>query len=758
MTRPHVPPAPPRPPAPQSRGLRRQDGPGERSVASTLARLLQLTSDAVLVFDRYGRVTLANDEALALFGREGTLVGLDVRELLADVEVPEPSGERPEFDVSDLAFPVDGTRAVVTCLRPDGRYVPMLVRCEPVGSPANGYLLVAHHANAREAQAREYERELLDLRRANHRLSGALDIVLATIDSQDVRTLFSRVLDKIAQTMEADGTIVYLAHQDGFHLRGLSKGLSDAHVARFMRYDRTLERLIAQGGGAVRLQVRPPSPSALRAGRLASREVLVEDTQEVLRLRAEQVPPFSSYVFVPVWFDGGIVSVIEVGWHRMRSIQRDDAQLLDSVAHYLSVQLVGAFSELRMQRQEHLAQLASELREELMAAPVEGGTTGMRARLGAVMDRAAEALEARAARVHVNAHQRVVVADLPHMGSRSLPVDVDDLVAGAVDADGVAAVPLALEGELANLLRELGEPCVGAVVDMGWVSGHRMAYLVLRPDGAEPLEQAELDFLRRLAADGRRIGLGEEAREQDKRISQALQAGMRNELQHVDGITAQDVYCSATEDAFVGGDFYDLIRLPDRRACVIMGDVSGKGVEAASVASAVKTALGAYAWEGLAPADMVRTLNEFLMGFSRIETFATLFVGLVDLAAGTITYCSAGHPPALLMGHEGVQMSILDVQSGVVGAFHDMVYQDGVVGIEEGDVLILYTDGTTEARSPSGDFFGEQGLRDMVMRESGEGKDFDGFLERLLATLERFCGGSLNDDVSMVALRFDVVG
>ncbi len=70
-----------------------------------------------------------------------------------------------------------------------------------------------------------------------------------------------------------------------------------------------------------------------------------------------------------------------------------------------------------------------------------------------------------------------------------------------------------------------------------------------------------------------------------KRISQALMTGMKNELQHVDGIDAQGIYSSATAEAFVGGDFYSLVRLSGRRTCIIMGDVSGKGIEAASVSS-----------------------------------------------------------------------------------------------------------------------------------------------------------------------------
>ena len=118
----------------------------------------------------------------------------------------------------------------------------------------------------------------------------------------------------------------------------------------------------------------------------------------------------------------------------------------------------------------------------------------------------------------------------------------------------------------------------------------------MRAPDKEPIDDAEFDLLRRIAIDVRQEVEAGERRNKDTRIAQALQSGMKSELQEVEGITAHALYSSATAAALVGGDFYDLIRLPNRRACVILGDVSGKGVEAASVSAAVRTALGAYAW------------------------------------------------------------------------------------------------------------------------------------------------------------------
>ena len=734
------------------RGLsRRVEGIGEGSVVGTLSKLLQLSCEAILVFDGTGRVLLANDEATELFPVPDALVGSDIRLLFPSGDA---DGALGPFSVAALPFPTDGTAARVPCASASGRPVEVRVRCDAVRAPGETYLLLALPVDEGALPGRETERALQDLRRANHRLSGTLNIVLDTIDADDLQGLFGRVLEELTETMEADGTLVYLSEADGFRLRGVSSSLLGERMARFMPFGRSIERVAVRDGRTVRLRVVAPSPDALRQGRLTTREVVSEETREVLRVRSSMLPPFTSFMVVPVWFGGHVIAIIEVGWRRLHPLLKEDARLLDSVAHYLSVQLASAFTALRSQRADQLASLETELREELLDAATQGTDEGALKHMESVLREAADELEAALVWVSDGAERGPVVAVLPLNGPRELSEDLDAL-AVPHERDGVAVAPVPPESSLSCELRDLGEPCVGALLDFGELAGVRRRALLLRPDGAEPLDELETEFLFDLVSDVRDIARGEEAREQDKRISQALQTGMRNELQEVEGITAQAVYSSATATASVGGDFYDLIRLPGRRACVIMGDVSGKGVEAASVSAAVKTALGAYAWEGLTPARMVRSLNEFLLGFSRLETFATLFVGVIDLTDATIRYCSAGHPPALMVSADASEISTLDVQSGVVGAFHDIVYQDGVTRFSPGDVLLLYTDGTTEARDPSGAFFGEEGLHEAVMRESEGEKPFEGFVGRLLATLDAFTGNRLDDDVAMVALRFD---
>ena len=747
--------------------VRRVEGVVDGTVAATLSQLLRLTSDAVIVFNMEGMVLLANEEAESLFAKEdGTIAGLDVRFLFTPAN--QENLQKPFF-VESLPFAIDGSTSMVAAPAQDGTSQVLSVRADYVGAPTQAIVLTASKLRDMASPMHDDERMVLDLRRANKRLSGALQIVLDTLDSEDMGQLIERVLEELSETVEADGALIYLAEQDGYHLHGATESLRSASLDRIPRYfafNSSLERLTFYSEHALRLHTMPLNSSALKQGRVKKRNLVNEETREVITVDASHLPPFTSFLVVPVWFGGHIVALIEVGWERKRALLVEDARLLDSIANYLSVQLVGALSAMRTQRRDTLREALARVRQGLFHSAAEGEKISGE-RLQQVMRSVGTDLDAQVFSVdccevtgnitlHVlGAEQAATVVDGAQDGGNqiALPSTVEGLKTG----EGEASVKeVELESELSRALAAQGLPCKGAVLFLGKFAGEQHTWLFLREENAEPLSDIELDFLDRVMLLVHSLAVGAEENQQNKHISQALQSGMKNELQQVEGISAEGIYSSATADAFVGGDFYSMIKLPGRRACIIMGDVSGKGIEAASISSAVKTALSAYAWEGRTPARMVATLNEFLLGFSRVETFATLFVGIVDLATSSLTYCSAGHPPAILVSAQSGDAELLDVQSGVVGAFHDMEYKNGTVRLHEGDILLLYTDGTTEARSPEGAFFGETGLRDMIMNEVPQG--FDGLLNRFLSTLDRYTGRRLDDDVAMVALRFDELG
>ena len=752
--------------------VRRVEGVVDGTVAATLSQLLRLTSDAVIVFNMEGTVLLANEEAESLFAKvNDTIAGLDVRFLFTPAN--QENLQKPFF-VESLPFAIDGSTSMVAAPAQDGTSQVLSVRADYVGAPTQAIVLTASKLRDMASPMHDDERMVLDLRRANRRLSGALQIVLDTLDSEDMGQLIERVLEELSETVEADGALIYLAEQDGYHLHGATESLRSASLDRIPRYfafNSSLERLTFYSEHALRLHTMPLNSSTLKQGRVKKRNLVNEETREVITVDASHLPPFTSFLVVPVWFGGHIVALIEVGWERKRALLVEDARLLDSIANYLSVQLVGALSAMRTQRRDTLREALARVRQGLLHSAAEGEKISGE-RLQQVMRSVGTDLNAQVFSVdccevtgnitlHALGAEQAFgdaqdgVQDSAQDGGNqiALPSTVEGLKTG----EGEASVKeVELESELSRALAAQGLPCKGAVLFLGKFAGEQHTWLFLREENAEPLSDIELDFLDRVMLLVHSLAVGAEESQQNKHISQALQSGMKNELQQVEGISAEGIYSSATADAFVGGDFYSMIKLPGRRACIIMGDVSGKGIEAASISSAVKTALSAYAWEGRTPARMVATLNEFLLGFSRVETFATLFVGIVDLAASSLTYCSAGHPPAILVSAQSGDAELLDVQSGVVGAFHDMEYKNGTVRLHEGDILLLYTDGTTEARSPEGAFFGETGLRDMIMNEVPQG--FDGLLNRFLSTLDRYTGRRLDDDVAMVALRFDELG
>lgn len=654
------------------------------------------------------------------------------------------------------------------------------------------YLLIGRCLDPDQYMSANYNHVLGELGRANKRLAGTLQIVLRSLDAKDTNTLLARVLALISETMDATSSLCYLHEDNMLHLAGAYPSAADAGGAAGVSADApnadtasaspsphahpapallsvgaedALRALYFGSGKSLRLRILPTRRTSDFPSSNDLCEVLNVDTHEIFLIPRHLLPHFESFMSVPVWYGDEVIALIQVGYNTYRHMQKEDADLLDSVAKYLSLQLIGAISAEKAKRNHELNEFCTALREEMLSAPrlSEALLHRLCARAGHVLgaevvfvhsepDGASTA--ALAASAHAAAH---AATNAPAFIARGraiadVPFPLLDFLPLRSLSNRLLITTFSLKDPLGLWLEKFGIMATGVLVDLGFVGKVRYGCVLYRLLDRPRFSAHEVDFIQHFAQNIRDISKSAHAQAQDRHIAQALQTGMSNVLQEVPGIQAQGIYSSATEAADVGGDFYDLVRLPGARACVIMGDVSGKGVEAASVSAAVKTALAAYAWQGLAPSAMVSLLNEFLLGFSRLETFATLFVGVCDLRAHTLKYCQAGHPPALLMRARTGDIVPLSVQSGVVGAFHDMRYVDGTAALEEGDVLMLYTDGTTEARAQDGSFFGEEGLCDALVREYN-GR-FDGLLARLLKTLDEFTAQNLKDDVAMVALQF----
>ena len=220
---------------------------------------------------------------------------------------------------------------------------------------------------------------------------------------------------------------------------------------------------------------------------------------------------------------------------------------------------------------------------------------------------------------------------------------------------------------------------------------------------------AQVDFANKL---GPSISLSlENARlyRAEQNIANTLQEALLSIPQRVGGIEFGHLYRSATEAAIVGGDFYDLFELEQGRVGTVIGDVSGKGIGAASLTALVRNTLRAYALEGHSPALVMAKTNDAVAGASSPKSpFITVFFGILDVETGHLTYCSAGHPPALIKRRTG-KAELLVTNSPFIGAFVGLSYIDDEITLDKGDSLILYTDGVIEARC-DGEFFGEERL------------------------------------------------
>jgi anti-sigma regulatory factor (Ser/Thr protein kinase) len=201
----------------------------------------------------------------------------------------------------------------------------------------------------------------------------------------------------------------------------------------------------------------------------------------------------------------------------------------------------------------------------------------------------------------------------------------------------------------------------------------------------------------------------------------------------------------------VGGDWYDVINLPDGTVGLAMGDVVGKGVPAASLMGQLRNGLRACARDGRPPAEILNLLNDLLVEADTASHMATLVYGVFDPATGGLTLVNAGHPPPLLRRADGT-VSFVQAPSGVpLGALPDTRYTATTVTIEPGSTLLLYTDGLVESRDlPLDD--GLERLRSCVVGDW----DCESLCDAVVARCS--AGQSSRDDVALLAVSYLALG
>ena len=201
----------------------------------------------------------------------------------------------------------------------------------------------------------------------------------------------------------------------------------------------------------------------------------------------------------------------------------------------------------------------------------------------------------------------------------------------------------------------------------------------------------------------------------------------------------------------VGGDYFDYFVLDDRRVVVAIGDVMGKGVPAAMLMASLQAVFKNRALKGrLAPHELNRELNDYMVDHAKPGQFATFFCGVLDLATSTFTFSSAGQCPALLSTNGYIDR--LGNGGTVLGANKNEPYVEGSVAFHPGDLLLLYTDGVIEQMSPTGEQYGEQRLMDFL--RANRNLPPERLQNALLSDVLAFGEGLQHDDItSVIAVR-----
>jgi len=214
-----------------------------------------------------------------------------------------------------------------------------------------------------------------------------------------------------------------------------------------------------------------------------------------------------------------------------------------------------------------------------------------------------------------------------------------------------------------------------------------------------------------------------------------------------------DLYAVLEPAREVGGDFYDFFLIDENHLCMVIGDVSDKGVPAALFMSVTKTLIKAKATQGLEPENILTRVNEDLVLNNPSLMFVTLFLCILDINSGKLTYSNGGHNPPLILRRAG-QIETLPLTGDMaLGVMENIRYSSKEMILQPGDTIFLYTDGVTEAMNEKGDFFSETRLKELLLRFNG--LTSQSLIEKVLESIKEFSKGCLqSDDITMLALKY----
>jgi len=708
-------------------------------------------------------------------GRAGFGLGVDVHEI---------HGERSELTLVDEAL--DAGQAVVRDVSPGQSGLALLapyVRFErvllvPVQAPDRDVgVVILHRPRASgefsdeqmdfvESAAKyvgvavENVRLVLDARARRRDLELVRDSSLDFAQSLDMNEVLEAIVVRLLDALDMDACDVYEVDADGGALRLLvsyedREPDEDVDVGRTFSLDEFASSALA----------------------ISTRRPVVINSADDPRLSEVEAELFRRYghgtqLSVPLRIRDRVIGLVEVFDDReSRTLSAEDVQLANAICRFAALALDKArlYDEQRRtaarldrlaSQLQHLQEFALEVNRRLEIADPQGILDeAVRVAVELVGVRVAAALGGQGDQLVVQT--LAAASELPLGGPGAAVVTASD------SSSWGAVVPVTLASEVLDRCRGVLTPVPDTLLAPAGAEPPRVdtsdGVLVapIESETSTPVSAlVMLDKIEGEFGDDDRLLAGTLAAQigaslhnatvyrREHAIAETFQQALLMQPPPIPGVDVGVCYRAATEVARVGGDFYDLVSLGPNRMMVVVGDVCGKGLAAASQSAVVRYMLRAYAQEE-PPGQALSRLNATVLNQLPGQPFITLVVAYVDVARHMVEYAVAGHPrPAALSGREELT---LPWEGGVpIGVFRGAVYPTHRVVLPEDSCVVLYTDGLIEARHERV-MFGEERLVEAVR----EGLELTAqeLSEHLLEVVRQYAGGVLEDDCAAVVVK-----
>jgi serine phosphatase RsbU (regulator of sigma subunit) len=310
-------------------------------------------------------------------------------------------------------------------------------------------------------------------------------------------------------------------------------------------------------------------------------------------------------------------------------------------------------------------------------------------------------------------------------------------------------------------LLQIGEPAIALApfVERGWTGAFvpvasasedvMASLMILSARPGKPVDEDKVNQATTLAGQATLAIDNARLYQQQKEFADTMQRSLLpRSVPALPGLEIGDAYQSAAR-VEVGGDVYDFLALDDRRLAVVVGDVTGHGIEAAADMAMAKFVFRSLAREHPSPGDFLASANDVVVGEIAHGKFITMVYLVVDSVEGTVAGAGAGHPPPRIVEPDGT-VHPLEIKGLVLGIEPGERYREIRASLPVGGSVVLYTDGVLEARH-EGELYGFERL-DTIVSDARELSAQD-FAETVLADCRDFAKNELADDCAVVVIK-----